>query len=491
MGRSRRGWAAAGLAGLALWWSPAGAAEDGVTGALLNVPVSVRQMGMGNVSVGGGDLLRAWSNPALLMEQAGKGELSLNGGALFMETRMFGLGGGMKVNENLALGALLNTYALAFDFVDANGLYTGDELSRSFVVGGLAGATAAGPVRLGMTLKFFSENYELTGVNGGSQSDSGPALDFGAAVVPAAGLMVGLAARNVGPGVRATEVTDPFTGAGTGEETKEQLPVEVRGGASYRLEPARLRFGLEFSKAAGVDAVLGAGAEWWANEMFGFRLGATGLGPEAGGQFTAGVSAMTEQVALDFALATHEVDPTVKVNFSYMFGKGERKARPVRQAKPVVVAEAEAAAEGGPLEDVAPVGDGEMLNVAVTDFQGQNVSAGDAAVIADMLRNELIKTGVYNIVEKQSMDKVLAEQAFQQTGCTSEECAVKLGKLLNVQRIVMGSFGQLMGKYFVNVRVINVETGKIVFGDSAKGKSVEDIEQGIMRLSRSMANKVR
>jgi len=134
---------------------------------------------------------------------------------------------------------------------------------------------------------------------------------------------------------------------------------------------------------------------------------------------------------------------------------------------------------------------GKKVNMAVADLEAQNVSAGDAAVIADMLRNALIKTRNFNIVEKKNMDKVLAEQAFQQTGCTSEECAVKLGKLLNVQRIVVGSFGKLMDKYFVTIRVINVEDGKIIFGDDAKGRTVEDIERGVKNLAAKISRQVR
>jgi hypothetical protein len=85
------------------------------------------------------------------------------------------------------------------------------------------------------------------------------------------------------------------------------------------------------------------------------------------------------------------------------------------------------------------------------------------------------------------MDKVLAEQAFQQTGCTSEECAVKLGKLLNVQRMVVGSFGRLMDKFFVSLRVVDVESGKVMFADSARGRQVEDIEAGVKDLAAQIA----
>jgi len=123
----------------------------------------------------------------------------------------------------------------------------------------------------------------------------------------------------------------------------------------------------------------------------------------------------------------------------------------------------------------------------VSELEPQNVSAGDAAVIADLLRAELVKNGTFNVVEKANMQKILAEQAFQNTGCTSQDCAVKLGKVLNVQRIVVGSFGKLIGTYFVNIRVVNVETGKVVFADSVKAAAIDDIETGLRELSIRMA----
>jgi TolB-like protein len=127
------------------------------------------------------------------------------------------------------------------------------------------------------------------------------------------------------------------------------------------------------------------------------------------------------------------------------------------------------------------------LNIAVAELQAQNVSTGDASVIADMFRVALVKTGQFNVVEKSNMDKILAEQAFQNTGCTSEECAVKLGRLLNVKRMLVGSFGKLMNKYFVNVRVVDVETSGIVFAESVKGETVEEIEAGVKSLVEQMS----
>ena len=135
--------------------------------------------------------------------------------------------------------------------------------------------------------------------------------------------------------------------------------------------------------------------------------------------------------------------------------------------------------------------EGERTNIAVGSLEPQGVSTSDAAVISDMLRNELIKTKAFNVVEKQNMDKILAEHAFQQTGCTSEDCAVKLGRILNVQKMVMGSFGKLMGNYFISVRVVDVETGNADFSEDARGQDLEQISDGVKKIATGIAVEVR
>ncbi len=128
---------------------------------------------------------------------------------------------------------------------------------------------------------------------------------------------------------------------------------------------------------------------------------------------------------------------------------------------------------------------GETL--AVADLQAESVSASDASVITSLLRGELVKTGRFKVVEKANMDKILQEQAFQQTGCTSSECAVKLGRVLNVKLMIVGEFGKLMGDSFVNVRVIDVETGLVVHADKAKGNTSDALENAINSMAARLA----
>lgn len=264
-------------------------------------------------------------------------------------------------------------------------------------------------------------------------------------------------------------------------EFREKLSAEMRAGVAYRYEPYRLTGAIEFAQVDKPEGSLGMGVEWWASDNIALRVGTFGIQTSRSKQATLGLTALFSRIGLDLAVATHPLGPTTRAGITYALKPGAEAEPRATRIEPRMAAKRPAPA-------AVPA---EQLNMAVADLEPQNVSSGDSAVIADMLRNELVKSGVYNIVEKKNMDKVLAEQAFQQTGCTSEECAVKLGKLLNVQRIVVGSFGRLLNKYYVSIRVINVETGKIDFGDSARGETVEQIEKGVQELAIRIAQQVR
>ena len=60
------------------------------------------------------------------------------------------------------------------------------------------------------------------------------------------------------------------------------------------------------------------------------------------------------------------------------------------------------------------------------------------------------------------MEEILTEQGFQQTGCTSDECVVEVGKIVGVQQMVGGSISKVGNVFSVSARIVNVETGVIL-----------------------------
>ena len=60
------------------------------------------------------------------------------------------------------------------------------------------------------------------------------------------------------------------------------------------------------------------------------------------------------------------------------------------------------------------------------------------------------------------MNEILQEQGFQQSGCTSDECVVEIGRLVGMQQMVAGSIGKIGKLYTFNVRIIDVQSGQVL-----------------------------
>jgi TolB-like protein len=109
---------------------------------------------------------------------------------------------------------------------------------------------------------------------------------------------------------------------------------------------------------------------------------------------------------------------------------------------------------------------GAKLNIAVSDLAGQGIDQSSTAIISDRLRTSLFKEGGFNVLERNAMQDILKEQGFQQSGCTSDACAVEIGQLLGVSYIIVGTVGKLGHLFTIDIRMIEVATAKIAYSES-------------------------
>jgi TolB-like protein len=106
--------------------------------------------------------------------------------------------------------------------------------------------------------------------------------------------------------------------------------------------------------------------------------------------------------------------------------------------------------------------EGERVNIAVVELAAYGISEMEVQALTNRLRVELFQTGRFAVVERDQMRAIMEEQDFQQTGCTTNECLVEVGQLLNVQQIIAGSISKVGDVFSIEVRVIDVLTGEIV-----------------------------
>jgi len=128
--------------------------------------------------------------------------------------------------------------------------------------------------------------------------------------------------------------------------------------------------------------------------------------------------------------------------------------------------------------------------VAVLDLDARDIDASEAATLTDQFRGYLVNLGTFVVLERRRMKEVLQEQGFQQTGCTIEECAVRAGRMLNVQKIVGGGIGKIGKTYAINISMVDVESGRIEKSITRKyGGEIEGLLEILRDIAHEMAGK--
>ena len=130
----------------------------------------------------------------------------------------------------------------------------------------------------------------------------------------------------------------------------------------------------------------------------------------------------------------------------------------------------------------------ERLKIAVLDFTNTGgMSMQESNTLANRLRSMLVQQRDLIVIERGKMDEILSEQGFQQTGCTSTECAVEVGKLLNVQKMVSGSVGKIGETYTIDIVLIDVSTAQINKSFMRNHKGAVD---GLLEVMKSISEQI-
>ncbi len=81
--------------------------------------------------------------------------------------------------------------------------------------------------------------------------------------------------------------------------------------------------------------------------------------------------------------------------------------------------------------------------------------------VSEIFSHHLAKGGVFRLVERTELNRVLEELKFGMSGVTEQADAVKAGRLASAELLVLGSVEKLGSSYHVNARLVNAGTGEV------------------------------
>lgn len=301
---------------------------------------------------------------------------------------------------------------------------------------------------------------------------------------------------NIGTIFKKGRVSAGVTAANFGTKLKsdagqELQPMLLRAGGSYSflkrknlLVAASYETIFDDENAGGI----GAGVEYFVIKNFAVRCGSK-VQNDGNIKPSFGFGLNYKRIVLDYAytMASSELKGTEQNHLGLSFKLEDAKAEEEDAETERAAAHAKALErKTADKEQERERIDG-IINVAVADFAGKNVSAADASIVADFLRTDLVSIGAYKVIDKNNMDKILAEAAFQQTGCIAAECAVQLGKILNVRQMIVGSLSKLIDTYYITVSLVDVETGEIKASFKESAVSSQELEEVSYILARKLS----
>ncbi|NBF40977.1 MAG: hypothetical protein GVY14_11220, partial [Spirochaetes bacterium] len=290
--------------------------------------------------------------------------------------------------------------------------------------------------------------------------------------VPAGDLNLRLETSNAGFRVNNLPVTvlsrdreefEGFIGSEAGgwlEVESSNGNVTVQPAAVYMRAAAAFRDGAD---TAGRDEVLGEIAAWMVAAL-------EGPSGEAGND---GVGPHTDEAEED--------DDTVAAGDA-----------PV--ADSTAPADGTATAGSGPAQRRAPETVTARRSV-VFPFREVNAAAGGeglGSALSEMLVTAVANSPAVTVIERSQVETVLEESRFQLSGVTSTEDSIEIGNILNAEIIILGSVSRFGERIELDVRVIRLETGEVLFShygssDDAGVRSMvntlgEEIAQAIARI---------
>lgn len=101
--------------------------------------------------------------------------------------------------------------------------------------------------------------------------------------------------------------------------------------------------------------------------------------------------------------------------------------------------------------------------------------------IPGMLISELAQNPAARVVDRDNIVSMLGEQDLARDGRVDAATAARIGKLVGARYMIMGSFVDLYGRFRMDARIVNVETGEIlkVVKNDGKREDLFKLIQGL------------
>jgi TolB-like protein len=129
-------------------------------------------------------------------------------------------------------------------------------------------------------------------------------------------------------------------------------------------------------------------------------------------------------------------------------------------------------------------------SIAIINFDsGDYCTVQKAGIMTDLFRNELIRSGRADIIDRKNIDKIIAEYKFQMSDWVNPERVKQIGKMIGVDYLMTGNFDMLGNNLYLVVQMIDIETARVIYSSRMILSTWEEYDWKVRGFAEEFINK--
>ena len=128
-------------------------------------------------------------------------------------------------------------------------------------------------------------------------------------------------------------------------------------------------------------------------------------------------------------------------------------------------------------------------SVAVFEFKAVGLDEQTTEAAMQIFKNDLNETGKFAVIPTEKMAASLSAKGITDVTCHNVDCGVNYGRAIGTENVIIGSFTKLGDKVIVEVKLVSVSQGNVVFTDRFSTISLEDLDMVLKRLAGAVAQR--
>ena len=125
--------------------------------------------------------------------------------------------------------------------------------------------------------------------------------------------------------------------------------------------------------------------------------------------------------------------------------------------------------EGFYKENEKTIAADDKISIGISPFKGGGALAQVAEQATEVFSTIFVESGLFLVVEREKIDRIVAEVELNQSGLINSADSLKIGKITSMQLLLFGNLSVSRGRERIDIKVVDIGSGEVVFAKKMDG----------------------